>query len=386
MIPPISTVSLFVCVSVCICVWEPQFGVQIHKSPCLHACVHANANHLAWRKQLLCSLRVKWANNYRRGPSLESVYNSNKGECQWQKMSCLLHKYNTTLPFWSELRAGQTYKWLPCFHRSTHTQPKPNKTNHPHLNLSTQTKRHAHARTQNKNIVVLKNGWCQSRRHVRADTSWVTHCCLQARAAVLASYGTAATEDKDSLHVVFTQPWRLLLVLCVWKWECEVAVRLHLPKIKRRSFWVFFTHLTFTGVYAVFLSHCCSSTLCMYTFPILSIFGWDNCKGARVQCDFCNEQILISSLWDMVSVFSKFYNDKDKAITKVTLNFNKLRFQFLIYKTSLHLEHHWGGNISSLIKHNFVWGLSLEALRKQMLSCHVSNTVREARINFILFS
>lgn len=88
-------------------------------------------------------------------------------------------------------------------------------------------------------MVVKKNGWCQSYRHVRADTSWVTHCCLQARAAVLASYGTTATEDKDSLHVVFTQPWRLLLVLCVWKWECEVAVRLHRPKIKRRSFLVF---------------------------------------------------------------------------------------------------------------------------------------------------
>ncbi len=150
MIPPISTVSLFVCVSVCICVWEPQFGVQIHKSPCLHACVHANANHLAWRKQLLCSLRVKWANNYRRGPSLESVYNSNKGECQWQKMSCLLHKYNTTLPFWSELRAGQTYKWLPCFHRSTHTHRAKAKQDKPSTSKPVNTNKEACTRKNTK--------------------------------------------------------------------------------------------------------------------------------------------------------------------------------------------------------------------------------------------
>lgn len=32
-----------------------------------------------------------------------------------------------------------------------------------------------------------------------------------------------------------------------------------------------FTHLTFTGVYAVFLFHRCSSILCMYTFPVLSV-------------------------------------------------------------------------------------------------------------------
>lgn len=33
--------------------------------------------------------------------------------------------------------------------------------------------------------------------------------------------------------------------------------------------------------------------------------------------------------WEMVSVFSKFYNDKDKAITKVMPNFNKSGFPFL---------------------------------------------------------
>lgn len=90
--------------------------------------------------------------------------------------------------------------------------------------------------------------------------------------------------------------------------------------------------------------------------------------------------------WDMVSVSSKFYNDKSKAIAEATLNFNIWRFRFLIHKTSLHLEHRWGGNISSLIKHNFVWRLSPVAQWKQMLSCHVSKTTCEAEIHFILFS
>lgn len=151
-------------------------------------------------------------------------------------------------------------------------------------------------------------------RHVWADTSWVTHCCSQARAAVLASYATTATEDKDSLHVVFTQPWRLLLVLCVWKWECEVAVRPHQPKIKHRSYLHTWHLLEFT------LSFFPKHTMCVY-YPFN--LGWDNCKGAKGTVWFLQQANTDFPQWDVVSLFSKFYNDKDKAITKVTLNFNK---------------------------------------------------------------
>lgn len=116
MILPATTVSLFVCVSMHKVVCESHNLAYTSTNVHVYMLVFMQTS-LAWKKQLLFSLRVKWANNYRRWPSLESVY---KGECQWQRMSCLLHKYNTTLPFWREQKARQSVKWLPCFHRSAH--------------------------------------------------------------------------------------------------------------------------------------------------------------------------------------------------------------------------------------------------------------------------
>lgn len=130
MIPQASPVSLFVCSYLCVrgTVWRTN--TQISMPTCLCSC---KCTSLAWRKQVLCSLRVKRVNNYRRWPSLESVQQSNKGECQWRQMSCLLHKYNTTLPFWSELRAGQTFEWLPCV---TYTQQSQSQTRSEPINAN----------------------------------------------------------------------------------------------------------------------------------------------------------------------------------------------------------------------------------------------------------
>lgn len=138
-----------------------------------------------------------------------------------------------------------------------------------------------------------KTGWCQSHQHVWADTSWVTLYCLPAKAAVWAGCGT--TEDKDVLHVVFTLPWRLLLVLYVWKWECEVAARLRRPKIKRRGYLCTWHLQAGGGVHLLsFLPSASPAILWMFNTFYAFNLGLDNCKGAKGECDFSNTQILLS--------------------------------------------------------------------------------------------
>lgn len=197
-------------------------------------------NNLVWRKQLLCSLRVKWANNYRRWPSLESVYNFSTGQCQRHKMSCLLHKYNTTLPFWSELRAGRTYKWLPCYHRSTHThtETKPNKTNY---NQATQIKRHVHTSTH-ENTNMTSESAARLGRHLLGDT------------LLFAGQGCGVSELRYHSHRGQRRPScgvhsaleTTSGFVCL---EMRMRGGSETPSTQNQA-----QDLTFTGVYAVFLS------------------------------------------------------------------------------------------------------------------------------------
>lgn len=185
-------------------------------------------------------------------------------------MSCLLHKYNATLPLWSDLIAGQPISDSCASTQLIEPKTKQEQTSRP-VDTKTGPCTCKHTRKYKHGGKKKKKVWCQSHGHVCADTSWVTRCCLQASASVLVSYSTAATEDKDSLHVVFTQPWRLLLVLCVWKWECEVAVRRHRPKIKRRSYLHTWHLLEFT------LSFFPTAVHVYVCYPPSS--GWDNCRA-----------------------------------------------------------------------------------------------------------
>lgn len=138
-------------------------------------------------------------------------------------MLASLIQYHLAFLKWTKSRAN------PGFHTAhTHTYCQTENETRP-INTNKDTGMYSSAHEK-------QVGWCQCHWHVWPDTSWVTRRCLQAGAAVLASYDTAATEDKDGLHVVFIQPLRLLLVLCVWKWECEVAVRRHGRKIKRGGY------------------------------------------------------------------------------------------------------------------------------------------------------
>lgn len=68
-------------------------------------------------------------------------------------------------------------------------------------------------------------------------------------------------------------------------------------------------------VLSLFTLHVCT------TYPF--IIGWNNSKRVKETVRFLQRTKTDFPQWDMVSVFSKFYNDKDKAITKVTPNFNK---------------------------------------------------------------
>lgn len=52
-------------------------------------------------------------------------------------------------------------------------------------------------------------------------------------------------------------------------------------------------------------------------------FGMGSLQRSKGAVGFLQQANSDFPPWDLVSVFSKFYNDKDKAITKVTLNFNK---------------------------------------------------------------
>lgn len=164
-------------------------------------------------------------------------------------------------------------------------------------------------------------GWCHSHRHVWADTSWVTHCCLQAKVACRVSklwYHSHRGQRQPSSGVhsaLEATSGFVCLEMRIWGGSETPSTQNQIQEL--------FTHLTFTGVvrclsFPLLLQHM-MHVYVSYPFNL----RWDNCKGSKGTVWLLQQVNTDFPQWDTVSVFSKFYNDKDKAITKVTLNFNK---------------------------------------------------------------
>lgn len=180
-------------------------------------------------------------------------------------MSCWLHKYNTTLPFWSDLIAGQTHKWLPCFHTARRAKTKQGRQS---TSKPVNTKNHVHASTQeNTNMVVKKQSDVRvTGTFALTPPGWHTAVCRPGLQCVSKlRYRSHRGQRRPSCGVhsaLETTSGFVCLEMRMWGGSKTPSTQNQAQEL--------FTHSTFTGVYAVFLSHCCSSTLCMYTFPIHS--------------------------------------------------------------------------------------------------------------------
>lgn len=100
-----------------------------------------------------------------------------------------------------------------------------------------------------------------------------------------------------------------------WQWD---SIR---HKIKHRSYLHAWHLMEFTLTSSFFPTASLAYHSWMHFLSFQ--FGLGLLQRSKVRVWIPQQANTVFPRWEMVSVFSKFYNEKDKAITKVTLNFNK---------------------------------------------------------------
>ena len=205
---------------------------------------------------------------------------------------------------------------IPRLSKVSSEQSKPVSDSHtftqdidPKLNQATEVERQAYKTGMEIKTIVCF--YCS--RYICGDTFWVTHYCLQARSVSKLRCHSHRGQRLPSCGVhsaLETTSGFVCLEMRTWG-SSETPWTQTLPQ-------EFFTLLTFTGV---ILSHPSIGYYeCIHVLSVQCVIGYQQKSIAIV--GFFQQAHTDFPQWDVVSVFSKFCNDKDKAITKVTLTFN----------------------------------------------------------------